>query len=104
MKSILIIHDIGYSDVDKMMRNIDYVAQHSKTFDGEFTVYVEPESPLAPILEGSGLPFSTTDLPKEPDTLIVFSYDKDVSEYAHAVMIKQWQSRRPVYPFMVVKS
>lgn len=104
MKSILIIHDIGYSDIDMMMRNIDYVAQTSKTFDGEFTVYVEPGSPLAPILEGSGLLFSTTDLPKEPDTLIVFSYDKDVSEYAHDVMIKQWRSRRPVYPFMVVKA
>lgn len=104
MKSILIIHDIGYSNVDKMMANIDYVAQHSKAFDGEFTVYVEPDSVLAPIMEGSGLPFSTTDLPEEPDTLIVFTYDRELSEYAHAVMIKQWQSRRPVYPFMVVKS
>lgn len=103
MKTIVIAHDKTFKDVDKMMNNIDYVAQHSKAFDGDFTVYCDADSPLATILEGSGLPFSTTDIPEEPDTVITFIYDLQDGSPASQIAMKQWQSRRPVYPFQVLK-
>lgn len=102
MKSVVIIHDKNYSDVNRMMDSIDYVAQHSKTFDGEFTVYLEEDSPLVDVISDSGLPLQVGNLPEEPDTVIVFTYD-DLSTNAHQIMMNQWQSRRPVYPFMVTK-
>ncbi len=103
MKTIVVVHDKTFSDVDKMMSNIDYVASTSKTFEGDFTVYCDAESPLAPILESSGLPFSTTDLPEEPDTVISFVYNLHDGSDASLLAMKQWQSRRPVYSFQVLK-
>ena len=43
MTTIVVLHDTTFKDVEKMMNNIDYVAQHSKAFNGEFTLYCEPE-------------------------------------------------------------
>jgi len=103
-KSILIVHDIGYSNVDKMMRDIDYVAQSSKAFTGDFTIYVEPSSALVPIMEESGLPFSKEDLPEEPDYIISFIYDLYDNSKASTIAMNQWKSRRPVFPFMVIKN
>lgn len=103
MKSILVVHDETFSDVDKMLRDIDYVAQSSKTFDGDFTVYCEPASPLAPVLKASGLPFSTEDFPEEPDAVISFVYDLHNGTKASELAMNQWKSRRPVYPFQVLK-
>lgn len=103
MNTVLIVHDVDYSDVDKMMANIDYVAQHSKAFDGDFAVYCDANSPLAPILEASGLPFSTENFPDEPDFVISFIYDLHNGSQASNLALSQWQSRRPVWPFQVLK-
>lgn len=103
MTSILVVHDTTFKDVDKMMSNIDYVAQHSKVFGGEFIIYCEAESPLAPVLKEAGLPFSTIDLPEEPDVVISFVYDLHDDSKASNQAMNQWKSRRPVYPFQVLK-
>lgn len=103
MKTTLVVHDESFTDVDKMMRNIDYVAQNSKAFEGDFTVYCEANSPLAPILEDSGLPFSTADFPEEPDFVISFIYDLHNGSKASELAMNQWKSRRPVWPFQVLK-
>lgn len=43
MNNIVVVHDNTFTDVDKMMRNIDYVSQTSKAFNEEFTIYCVPE-------------------------------------------------------------
>ena len=43
MNNIVVVHDNTFTDVDKMMRNIDYVSQTSKAFSEEFTIYCEAE-------------------------------------------------------------
>lgn len=103
MKTIIVVHDTTFKDVDKMMANIDYVARHTNAFNEEFTLYVEPESPLVPILKEAGLPYSTADFPEEPDFVISFIYDLHNGSKASAIAMNQWQSRRPVWPFQVVK-
>lgn len=103
MTTIVVLHDTTFTDVDKMMNNIDYVAQHSKAFNGEFTLYCESESPLAPVLKEAGLPFSTTDFPEEPDFVISFIYDLHDGSKASEMAMNQWKSRRPVWPFQVQK-
>lgn len=103
MKTILVVHDESFTDVEKMMANIDYVANHTKAFAEEFTLYCEPDSPLAPILKEAGLPFSTENIPEEPDWVISFVYDLHDGSKASNLALRQWQSRRPVMPFQVPK-
>lgn len=104
MKTIVITHDDNYLDVEKMMKDIDYVASHSKTFEGDFTLYCKAKSPLAPILKEAGLPFSTENFPKEPDYVISFIYDLQDGSKASSIAMNQWESRRSVWAFQVVKS
>ena len=103
MTTIVVLHDPSFTDVDKMMRNIDYVAQTTKAFDGEFTLYVDAISPLVPVLEEAGLPFSTTDFPEEPDWVVSFIYDLHNGSRASEIAMNQWKSHRPVMPFQVLK-
>ncbi|AUV59087.1 antirepressor protein [Escherichia phage PMBT57] len=104
MKTILIVHDADFNDVDKMMRNIDYVAQTTPAFKEEFTLYCDANSPLVPILKKAGLPFSTDNFPEEPDYVISFIYDLHDGSEPSELAMSQWKSRRPVYAFQVVKS
>lgn len=103
MNTIIVAHDETYKDVEKMMRDIDYVANHSKTFEGDFTLYCEANSPLAPVLKEAGLPFSTGNFPDEPSFVITFIYDLQDGSKASSIAINQWESRRPVWAFQVVK-
>lgn len=103
MKTIVVAHDETFTDVEKMMRNIDYVSQTTKAFEGAFTLYCEAESPLVPILKESGLPFSTENFPEEPDFVITFIYDLHDGSKASELAMNQWKSRRPVIPFQVLK-
>lgn len=103
MKTIVVVHDETFTDVDKMLRDIDYVAQTTKAFDDEFTLYVDADSPLVPVLEEAGLPFSTTDSPEEPDWVVSFIYDLHDGSKASEIAMNQWKSRRPVMPFQVLK-
>lgn len=104
MKTILIVHDADFNDVDKMMRNIDYVAQTTPAFKEEFILYCGANSPLVPILKEAGLPFSTDNFPEEPDYVISFIYDLHDGSEPSELAMSQWKSRRPVYAFQVVKS
>lgn len=103
MTTIVVLHDPSFTDVDKMMRNIDYVSQHSKAFEGDFELFCEAESPLVPILKESGLPFSTENFPEEPEFVITFIYDLHDGSKASELAMNQWKSRRPVWPFQVLK-
>jgi hypothetical protein len=105
MKTVLIIHDIDYTDINNMMSGIDYIARTSKTFDGDFQIMIEQGSPLEPVLKDAGLPFIIAMvMPDEPDTVIAFTYsDDELSSPARDIVMAQWQSRRPVYPFQLVK-
>lgn len=103
MKTILIVHDATFNDVDKMMRNIDYVSQTSRAFNEEFTLYCNAESPLVPILKESGLPFSTENFPEEPDYVISFIYDLHDGSETSELAMNQWRSKRPVFAFQVLK-
>ena len=104
MNTIIVAHDETYKDVEKMMKDIDYVASHSKTFEGDFTLYCEANSPLAPVLKEAGLPFSTENFPTEPDYVISFIYDLQDGSKASSIAMNQWESHRPVWAFQVVKS
>ena len=103
MNNIVVVHDNKFTDVDKMMRNIDYVSQTSKAFNEEFTIYCEPESPLVPILKEAGLPFSTENFPEEPEYMITFIYDLHDGSPASELAMNQWRSKRPVFAFQVLK-
>lgn len=103
MKSIVIVHDAKYQDVERMMSSIDYVMSTNKTFEGDFTIYCEESSPLAAVFNDSGLPLSTENFPEEPDTVIAFMHDLHDGTEASLIAMNQWQSRRPVYPFQLVK-
>lgn len=103
MKQIAIIHDAGYSDVDKMMHSIDYVSNYSNTFDGDFVVLVHKDSALLPIIEGSGLPYKAVDeFIEEPDVMIAFS-TWDEGTFAKSSLMKQWMARKPIYAFQLAK-
>lgn len=96
MKKILIVHDIGYRDIDLMLEHIDYVAQRDKAFQGDFTLYVDKESALVPILKEAGLPVeAVTDIDIKPDVTIGFVKQDG---YAYNEVIKQWTIKMPVYP------
>ena len=103
MKVIMIVHDETFKDVEKMMRNIDYVAQTTKAFDSEFMLYIDADSPLVPVLKEEGLPFSTTGFPEEPDWVVSFIYDLHNGSRASEIAMNQWKSHRPVMPFQVLK-
>lgn len=103
MNTIIVAHDTTFTNVEKMMDNIDYVARHTNTFNEEFTLYVDAESPLVPLLKEAGLPYSTEDFPDEPDLLISFVYDLHDGSKASELAMNQWKSRRPVWPFQVLK-
>jgi hypothetical protein len=66
-------------------------------------LFCEADSPLVPILEGSGLPYSTDNFPEEPDLVITFIYDLHDGSKASELAMNQWKSRRPVWPFQVLK-
>lgn len=103
MKQIAVIHDEGYSDVDKMMSSIDYVSNFSKTFDGDFLLHIHKDSALLPIIEGSGLPYKAVDVfIEEPDVMIAFSTWDD-GTFAKDSLMKQWMARKPVYAFQIAK-
>ena len=103
MKQIAIIHDIGYADIDKMMKSIDYVSNYSNTFDGNFVVLVHKDSALLPIIEGSGLPYKAVDeFIEEPDVMIAFS-TWDEGTFAKSSLMKQWMARKPVYAFQLAR-
>lgn len=104
MITIIVAHGETYKDVDNMMRNIDYVASHSKIFEGDFTLYCEANSPLVPVLKAAGLPFSIENFPDEPNCVITFIYDLHDGSKASNIAMNQWTSHRPVWPFQVVKS
>lgn len=103
MKQIAIIHDAGYSDVDKMMSSLDYVSNFTNTFDGDFLLHIHKDSALLPIIEGSGLPHkAVTEFIEEPDVMIAFS-SWDDGTFAKDSLIKQWMARKPVYAFQIAK-
>ena len=79
MKTILVVHDSTFTDVDKMMRNIDYVSQTSQA------------------------PFSTENFPEEPDYVISFIYDLHDGSETSELAMNQWRSKRPVFAFQVLK-
>lgn len=103
MKSIVVLHDSTFNNVDKMMDNIDYVAQHSKVFSEDFIIYCEESSPLVNVLKEAGLPFDTTSMPQEPDLVITFIYDLHDGTPASEMAMNQWKLRRPVWAFQVPK-
>lgn len=103
MNSIVVVHDNTFTDVDKMMRNIDYVSQTSKAFSEDFIIYCVPESPLVPVLKEVGLPFSTENFPEEPEYMITFIYDLHDGSHASELAMNQWRSKRPVFSFQVIK-
>lgn len=101
MINIVIIHDVGYKDVDYMMRQIDYVARTGKIFDNEFTVLLQENSELEPVMKEAGLPYEVVkELPVVPQALIAFSNWEDNSTTLEPLM-NQWKACLPVFPFKI---
>lgn len=102
MKTIAIIHDIGYADVDYVMSSLDYINRIApRTFEGEFTIILPHGSVFESLFKDAGMPVQiVSEWPEQYDLLVGFS-NWDEASPACEIIMERWRNARPVYPFKV---
>lgn len=104
MKTVIITGDPWITDADMLMKNLEYLFGNG-SLPPEFEVITQNapgvEATINPMLEEAGLKVTVVDELPEVDIVVVFLDNSD--ERAHAIMMAQWGSRKPVFPFHVSK-
>ena len=106
MKTVIITGDPWITDADMLMKNLEYLFSNG-SLPEEFRIITENapgvEQTVNPMLEGAGIPIEVVEAYNEelPDILVVFLDNSD--QRAYDIMMRQWHSRKPVYPFHVGK-
>lgn len=103
MKTVLITGDSWITDTDMIMRDLEYLFR-IKALPEQFKVISTSaegvERIIEPVLLQAGLDVTVySELPEEIDIVVVFLSDKEPRAYE--IMMKQWHSKKPVYPFKV---
>lgn len=102
MKTVAITGDAGYTNVEQIMKDLEYLFR-VKALPEVFEVYTTEaegvEKVITPVLRDAGISVVKVDELPDVDIMVVFLNNKE--KRAYDLMMHQWHSKRPVYPFMV---
>ena len=105
MKTVFITGDSWITDAQVIMKELEYLFS-VKALPEQFKVITTGaegvEQTIEPVMLEAGFDVTHYNEPPEDiDIVVVLLSEKE--ERAKAIMIKQWQSRKAVYPFIKVK-
>lgn len=105
MKTVLVTGDPWITDAEMLMVSLEHLFK-VKALPDEFEVisqnFTGVEATINPVLESAGIKVTIVEeLPEVIDIIVVFLDNTD--QRAYDIMMNQWHSKRPVYPFHVGK-
>lgn len=106
MKTVLITGDERFTNIDIIMRDLDYLfrtKQLPPSFKVVTTGAAGVEAVVEPVMLDAGFDVTSySEVPEHVNIVVVFFIEENTRAYE--IMMNQWNNKKPVFPFKVQPS